>query len=159
VQTSHSLVAKLDISVVWCLQAALPHLKEGASIINTSSVTSFKGSPSLLDYSSTKGAQVGTADAPSTLCRTGTVSQPSSMLQPCSNAVTKFSILLRHLRAYDSAASCQTVALHQVGALCRDRFRKCSHVVGLSVGLKALLRMWLVLFHRLPSPAPCPTSL
>jgi NAD(P)-dependent dehydrogenase (short-subunit alcohol dehydrogenase family) len=41
------------------LQAALPHLKEGASIINTSSVTAFKGSPSLLDYSSTKGAQVG----------------------------------------------------------------------------------------------------
>lgn len=40
------------------LQAALPHLKEGASIINTSSVTAFKGSPSLLDYSSTKGAQV-----------------------------------------------------------------------------------------------------
>jgi hypothetical protein len=40
------------------LQAALPHMKEGSSIINTSSVTAYKGSPSLIDYSSTKGAQV-----------------------------------------------------------------------------------------------------
>lgn len=39
-------------------QAALPHLKEGATIINTSSVTDYKGSPQLLDYSSTKGAIV-----------------------------------------------------------------------------------------------------
>ncbi|KAF6260868.1 short-chain dehydrogenase/reductase SDR [Scenedesmus sp. NREL 46B-D3] len=39
-------------------QAALPHLKEGASIINTSSVTAYKGSPGLVDYSSTKGAQI-----------------------------------------------------------------------------------------------------
>ena len=37
-------------------QAAVPHLKEGASIINCTSVTSFKGSEALLDYSSTKGA-------------------------------------------------------------------------------------------------------
>lgn len=41
------------------LQAALPHMKEGASIINTSSVTAYKGSPKLVDYSATKGAQVG----------------------------------------------------------------------------------------------------
>ncbi|WP_102126990.1 SDR family oxidoreductase [Deinococcus planocerae] len=37
-------------------QAALEHLKEGATIINTSSVTNYKGSPSLVDYASTKGA-------------------------------------------------------------------------------------------------------
>jgi NAD(P)-dependent dehydrogenase (short-subunit alcohol dehydrogenase family) len=37
-------------------QAALPHLKEGATIVNCTSVTMYKGSPGLLDYSSTKGA-------------------------------------------------------------------------------------------------------
>jgi NAD(P)-dependent dehydrogenase (short-subunit alcohol dehydrogenase family) len=37
-------------------QAARPHLKEGASIINCTSVTMYKGAPELLDYSSTKGA-------------------------------------------------------------------------------------------------------
>jgi NAD(P)-dependent dehydrogenase (short-subunit alcohol dehydrogenase family) len=38
------------------VQAAIPHLKKGAAIINTTSVTMYKGSKSLLDYSSTKGA-------------------------------------------------------------------------------------------------------
>ena len=37
---------------------ALPHLKAGASIINTTSVTAYKGKKQLLDYSSTKGAIV-----------------------------------------------------------------------------------------------------
>ena len=37
-------------------RAALPHLKKGASIINTGSVTGLRGSPQLLDYSATKGA-------------------------------------------------------------------------------------------------------
>ncbi len=37
-------------------RAALPHLKEGSSIINTGSVTGLKGSKKLLDYSATKGA-------------------------------------------------------------------------------------------------------
>ena len=37
-------------------RAALPHMKERASIINTGSVTGLRGSPKLLDYSSTKGA-------------------------------------------------------------------------------------------------------
>src|SRR4051794_39326879 len=37
-------------------QAALPHLKQGSAIINCTSVTMYKGSPHLLDYSATKGA-------------------------------------------------------------------------------------------------------
>ncbi|KAF8627478.1 hypothetical protein AX17_006290 [Amanita inopinata Kibby_2008] len=37
---------------------ALPHMKRGANIINTSSVTSYSGSRGLIDYSSTKGAIV-----------------------------------------------------------------------------------------------------
>ncbi len=37
-------------------QAARPHLKPGASIVNCTSVTMYKGSKELLDYSSTKGA-------------------------------------------------------------------------------------------------------
>jgi NAD(P)-dependent dehydrogenase (short-subunit alcohol dehydrogenase family) len=36
--------------------AAIPNQKKGAAIINTTSVTMYKGSKSLLDYSSTKGA-------------------------------------------------------------------------------------------------------
>ncbi|HEV7257750.1 MAG TPA: SDR family oxidoreductase [Bosea sp. (in: a-proteobacteria)] len=37
-------------------QAARPHLKKGAAIVNCTSITSYQGSPELLDYSSTKGA-------------------------------------------------------------------------------------------------------
>jgi NAD(P)-dependent dehydrogenase (short-subunit alcohol dehydrogenase family) len=36
----------------------MPHLKDGSVIINTSSVTAYKGSKTLIDYSSTKGAIV-----------------------------------------------------------------------------------------------------
>jgi NAD(P)-dependent dehydrogenase (short-subunit alcohol dehydrogenase family) len=37
---------------------ALPHLGAGASVINTTSVTAYRGSPTLLDYAATKGAIV-----------------------------------------------------------------------------------------------------
>lgn len=40
------------------VKAALKHLQRGAAIVNTTSVTAYKGSPELLDYSATKGAIV-----------------------------------------------------------------------------------------------------
>jgi NAD(P)-dependent dehydrogenase (short-subunit alcohol dehydrogenase family) len=43
-------------SMFYLTQAALPHLKNGAAIINCTSITSYKGSEDLLDYSATKGA-------------------------------------------------------------------------------------------------------
>ncbi|HET8996463.1 MAG TPA: SDR family NAD(P)-dependent oxidoreductase, partial [Acetobacteraceae bacterium] len=39
-------------------RAVLPHMPDGGAIVNTTSVTAYKGSPTLLDYASTKGAIV-----------------------------------------------------------------------------------------------------
>lgn len=43
-------------SMFFLSKAALHHMKRGASIVNTTSITAFRGEPSLIDYSSTKGA-------------------------------------------------------------------------------------------------------
>ncbi len=44
------------LALIRITKEAVPHLKEGARIINSTSVTAYRGSDHLLDYSSTKGA-------------------------------------------------------------------------------------------------------
>jgi NAD(P)-dependent dehydrogenase (short-subunit alcohol dehydrogenase family) len=43
-------------SMFYLVQAARPHLKQGAAIVNCTSVTMYQGAGTLLDYSATKGA-------------------------------------------------------------------------------------------------------
>lgn len=45
-------------SMFYLTQEALKHMKQGDNIINTASVTAYRGNDTLLDYSSTKGAIV-----------------------------------------------------------------------------------------------------
>ncbi|PYQ51626.1 MAG: NAD(P)-dependent oxidoreductase [Acidobacteria bacterium] len=54
------------------VQSALPHMKAGAVILNTGSVTALKGNESLIDYSATKGAiHVFTKSLAQSLARKG----------------------------------------------------------------------------------------
>ncbi len=45
-------------ALFYLTEAALPHLKRGAAIVNTASVTAYRGNETLIDYASTKGAIV-----------------------------------------------------------------------------------------------------
>jgi NAD(P)-dependent dehydrogenase (short-subunit alcohol dehydrogenase family) len=57
--TSEQLLETFSVNILamfWLTKAALPFMKKGSAIINTSSVTAYRGSPHLIDYSTTKGA-------------------------------------------------------------------------------------------------------
>lgn len=59
--TSKHLIETFSVnifSMFWLVQATLPFMKKGSSIINTASVTAYRGSTELVDYSTTKGAIV-----------------------------------------------------------------------------------------------------
>jgi len=57
--TEEQLVRTFHTNILgyfFMVQTAMPHLKEGASIINTGSIVGKQGQPKLVDYASTKGA-------------------------------------------------------------------------------------------------------
>ena len=60
--TEEQLQLTINVNVIaafFITQACLPHMKNGASIIYTSSVTAFRGSEHLIDYAATKAALIG----------------------------------------------------------------------------------------------------
>ncbi|HET9843311.1 MAG TPA: SDR family oxidoreductase [Gammaproteobacteria bacterium] len=57
-QLKHTFASNI-FSYFYMIKAVLPHLREGSVIINTSSVTCYKGSDHLMDYAATKGGIVG----------------------------------------------------------------------------------------------------
>jgi NAD(P)-dependent dehydrogenase (short-subunit alcohol dehydrogenase family) len=56
-QLSHTFRTNI-FAMFYLTQAALPYMRAGGSIINTASVTAYKGKAELMDYSATKGAIV-----------------------------------------------------------------------------------------------------
>ena len=59
--TTKELVKTFETNIFsffWVTKAALAYMKKGSCIINSSSVTAYRGSGSLIDYASTKGAIV-----------------------------------------------------------------------------------------------------
>jgi NAD(P)-dependent dehydrogenase (short-subunit alcohol dehydrogenase family) len=59
--TSEQLIETFSVNIFamfWLTQAVLPYMKRGSTIINTTSVTAYRGNGRLIDYSSTKGAIV-----------------------------------------------------------------------------------------------------
>lgn len=60
--TDEQLLQTFSVNVFgmfYLTQIALKHLKQGACIINTSSITAFRGSEHLVDYAATKAAIIG----------------------------------------------------------------------------------------------------
>jgi NAD(P)-dependent dehydrogenase (short-subunit alcohol dehydrogenase family) len=56
------------LGYVFMAQAALRRMEEGAAIVNTASITAFRGHPRLIDYSATRGAAVALTRALSAYC-------------------------------------------------------------------------------------------
>lgn len=54
----HKTFATNFFGAFYMARAAAPHMKRGDCIINTASITAYKGNDTLIDYSSTKGALV-----------------------------------------------------------------------------------------------------
>ncbi|HEY4253302.1 MAG TPA: SDR family oxidoreductase [Roseomonas sp.] len=46
------------LGTIWMTKAALPYMPRGAAIVNTTSVTAYRGHETLIDYAATKGAIV-----------------------------------------------------------------------------------------------------